>query len=381
MRFPNFGIRMSGLFGAACGLALLSGCQNPATCDMDGGLEICNGLARPTGTGLVGTILTFTNDGGAPVAQTSGSTEELNNVTFGGSGNGLFVVVGAAGTIITSPDGVTWSIQDSPTPLDLFGVTYADNQFIAVGGNDVAGAGVVLTGTPDGLTWTQEAVSDSLTLPFTGVTYANGEFVAVGSNQVMSSPDGVNWNALSTEPTGITSPTVDLYNAAYGNGLFVTVGTSNTTTSTQEITYLGLIATSPDANTWTLLPTTPNYLSGITYGAGQFVAVGREGEILTSPDGATWTAQSAPALDVSETPYLISIVYAGNQFVATGNDVGINPSTGFLLTSPDGVNWAMQSTGANLYGIAYGVVGGDGGVGTYVAVGGQGSEAPPDTGE
>ena len=67
-------------------------------------------------------------------------------------------------------------------------------------------------------------------------------------------------------------------------------------------------------------------------------------------------------------PYLISVLYAGNQFIATGNYVGINPSTGFLLTSPDGKTWTLQSTGSNLYGIAYGVVGG---VGTYVAVGGQ----------
>ncbi len=227
---------------------------------------------------------------------------------------------------------------------------------------------MVLSGTPDGLTWTQEDVSDSLTVPFTGVLYANGQFVAVGFNQVMSSTDGVNWSALSTGPSGITGPTVDLYNTAYGNNLYVTVGTYNISTSSQEIEYLGLIATSPDANTWTILPYTSNYLSGVTYGAGQFVAVGREGAILTSSDGATWTSQSAAQLDTNETPYLISVLYAGDQFVATGNYVGINPSTGFLLTSPDGKAWTMQSTGSNLYGIAYGVVGG---VGTYVAVGGQ----------
>jgi hypothetical protein len=66
---------------------------------------------------------------------------------------------------------------------------------------------------------------------------------------------------------------------------------------------------------------------------------------------------------------LISVLYAERQFVATGNYVGINPSTGFLVTSPDGVTWTvLPTTGANLYGIAYGLVAG---VGTYVAVGGQ----------
>ena len=128
------------------------------------------------------------------------------------------------------------------------------------------------------------------------------------------------------------------------------------------------------------LPYTSNYLSGITYGGlnsatdggtdggGQFVAVGREGSILTSADGTTWIPQSVPQLNASETPYLISVIYAGNQYVAAGNYVGINPSTGFLLTSQDGNAWTMQSTGSNLYGVAYGVVAG---VGTFVAVGGQ----------
>lgn len=379
MKF-NFAHSQREFLAALSCLTLLAACQNAATCYQNGGVVICNGLPRPTGSG-VGTILTFTNDGGAPVLQDSGTAQELNSATFGGSGNGLFVVVGAAGTIVTSPDAVNWTTQSSPTSLDLYGVTYANNQFIAVGGNDVAGAGVILSGTPDGITWTLESVSDGLTLPFTGVTYANGQFVAVGTNQVMSSPDGINWNALPTASSGITGPTVDLYSIAYGNGLFVTVGTYNTSTPSQEIAYLGFIATSPDGNTWSILSNPPNYLSGITYGAGQFVAVGREGEILTSSDGSTWATQSASQLNISKTPYLISVLYAGTQFVATGNYVGINPSTGFLLTSPDGLTWAMQPTGANLYGIAYGVVGGDGGLGTYVAVGGQGLESPPDAGD
>jgi hypothetical protein len=305
------------------------------------------------------------------VAQVSGTTEELNNVTFGGGSPdaGLFVVVGAAGVILTSPDSVHWTSQESATPVSLYGVAYGNDEFVAVGGNDVAAVGVILTGTPDGTTWTQQPFSDSLSESLTGVTYANGQFVAVGNNQVMSSPDGINWNALPTKPSGITGPTVDLFNTAYGNDLFVTVGTYNTSTPSQEIAYLGFIATSPDATNWSILPYTSNDLSGITYGGGQFVTVGREGSILTSTDGQTWAAQSAPQLDVSKTPFLISVIYAGSQFVAAGNYVGVNPSTGFVLTSPDAITWTpLPTNGANLYGLAYGVVGG---VGTYVAVGGE----------
>lgn len=340
-------------------LIALAGCGNSGN------------VARPAGTGA-GTILTFSNVSSI-TNQNSKTTEELNNVTFA---NNLFVAVGAAGTIVTSPDGVNWTIQNSTTPLSLYGITYGPgpsgtNQFIAVGGNYVAGFGVILTGSADGTQWTVERASSGLGASLTGVTYANGQYVAVGNNQVMSSSDGINWNSLSAQPSGITAPTVDLFNTAYGNNLFVTAGTYNTSTSSQEIAYDGLIATSPDAVNWTILPFEPNYLSGITYGGGRFVAVGREGSILTSTTGTSWTPQSLPPqLNAGLTPYLISVIYAGGQYVVTGNYVGTNPSTGFLLTSADGITWTMQSTpaGVNVYGISYGVVNG---VGTYVAVGGE----------
>jgi hypothetical protein len=173
---------------------------------------------------------------------------------------------------------------------------------------------------------------------------------------------------LSTEPSGITGPTVDLFGIVYGDNRFVTVGTYNETTSSQEIAYRGVIATSPDAVNWSIQPYQPDYLSGIVYGGNQFVAVGREGSILTSPDGMTWTSQSASQLDMRLTPYLIGASYGGGQFVVTGNYVGTNPSTGFLLASPDGTTWTMQPTGSNLYGVAFGVVAG---AGTFVAVGGE----------
>lgn len=333
-----------------------------------GGCDAAAGTStRPSGTGA-GTVLTWTK-GASPKSRASGVTVELNGITFGGDagGKGLFVAVGEAGTVITSPDGVTWTAQASQTPLNLFGVTYASGQFIAVGGTDGA-AGVLLTGTPDGTRWTAESVSDTLGDPLIGVSHANGTIVAVGYSQVLTSTDGVNWSALSTEPGGITGPTVDLYSTAYGAGLFVTVGTYSTSTSSEEIAYDGLIATSRDGTDWTILPYTPDYLSGVTYGGGQFVAVGREGSILTSTDGQTWASQTASGLDATETPYLISVLYAGGEYVAAGNYVGKSPSTGFLLSSSDARTWSVQPVGANVYAVAYGTVDG---VGTYVAVGGE----------
>ena len=99
MRF-RYGKSLAWLCSMGC-LSLLAGCQTAPDCFEDGGVTICNGLPRPSGTGT-GTILTFTADK-APVAQVSGTTEELNNVTFGGGclpDAGLFVAVGAAGVTL-----------------------------------------------------------------------------------------------------------------------------------------------------------------------------------------------------------------------------------------------------------------------------------------
>jgi hypothetical protein len=73
---------------------------------------------------------------------------DLNGVTYG---NGLFVAVGGSpdsSTILTSPDGVTWTQRTSPTSNSLYGWTYGNGTFVAVGR-----WGTILT-SPDGVTWT-----------------------------------------------------------------------------------------------------------------------------------------------------------------------------------------------------------------------------------
>src|SRR5689334_13378296 len=54
----------------------------------------------------------------------------LNALTYG---NGQFVAVGAAGTILTSLDGSNWISQTSGTTQTLWGVVVGANSFVAVG--------------------------------------------------------------------------------------------------------------------------------------------------------------------------------------------------------------------------------------------------------
>lgn len=73
-----------------------------------------------------------------------------------------------------------------------------------------------------------------------------------------------------------------------------------------------------------------NTLRAVTYGNGQFVAVGDGGTILTSPDGAQWTPR--PTARLMEP--LEGIVFADGRFVAY--------SDWSLLTSGDGTDWQVQ---------------------------------------
>lgn len=108
--------------------------------------------------------------------------------------------------------------------------------------------------------------------------------------------------------------------------------------------------------TWTTQTSgTTAVLYDVTYGGGQFVAVGGGGTILTSSNGAAWTAQSAGTTQV-----LNGVVHGGAGYVGVGHG-----ST--IVTSPNGTAWTAQ----NISNIAYNNIFEDVayGAGQYVAVG------------
>src|SRR4051812_7433044 len=103
------------------------------------------------GAGLVGFLALTSNNS---LAQTNGWLVRNSPVTehlyAAEHGNGTFVVVGNHQTILSSPDGVKWTVRrhtplTSGTPLRA--VTFADNTFVAVGGGDQ-----ILTSS-NGLKW------------------------------------------------------------------------------------------------------------------------------------------------------------------------------------------------------------------------------------
>src|SRR5690606_33448874 len=78
----------------------------------------------------------------------------------------MWVAVGNNGTILTSPDGTTWTSRNSGTTLNLRDVAYDGNLWVAVGWD-----GTILT-SPNGVTWTNRSIETTLDL--VGVAYGGG---------------------------------------------------------------------------------------------------------------------------------------------------------------------------------------------------------------
>lgn len=204
----------------------------------------------------------------------------------------------------------------------------------------VLGAFVLPAGGVDVSVWTTHQVPQPN--QWRDVTFGNGVFVAISVAPppyqfpepwmpVMTSTDGITWTARS-------APAANWVAVTFGAGQFVAVGDGAT------------VMTSPDGITWTEDPAAPAPASwtDVTYGNGQFVAVGLNpsAPAMTSPDGVNWTIRSTPDGQWN------GIAYGNGTFVATGTLGGSNQ----FMTSPDGIAWTGNGGPATLgtTGVAYG---------------------------
>lgn len=161
-------------------------------------------------------------------------------------GNGLFVAVanGGSNRVMTSPDGISWTLRNAASNINWQSVAFGNNTFVAIANT---GTNRTMYST-DGINWTGIAVTSGSN----SIAFANGKFIT-GKNY---STDGITWTNSTLEfiPYGI----------AYGNGLFIAVGQSGTNRiaiSTDGITWQLVVA--PALTTWTC----------VEYGNSKFVAL------------------------------------------------------------------------------------------------------------
>ena len=271
--------------------------------------------------------------------------QPLAAVTYGGE---EYVAVGGFGTIVHSPDGVSWTTRSSGTRAVLYGVAWSGLEYVAVGAS-----GEVLR-SRDGRTWTRQASGTTETLR--AVAWAGREFIAVGdATTVIGSPDGTQWTSL--HPPGQYRYT----GVASDGTVVVVVGEALPSggPSGMDLGY-ALISVGSGDGTWTETTlTSVSALTAVTWTGSLFVAVGGRGTILTSADGSMWTDQS---LALQQT--IVSVAWNGIDLVAV-TDIGR------VLTSTDGESWAVRSLGdvpAQMYYLAPQAI--TWGVNGWVVVGG-----------
>ena len=261
-----------------------------------------------------------------------GSTNSWEGVVFA---EGKFVAVGSKGLVAISSDGTDWFPFSANSTKNFYSVAFGGSTFVGTGTS-----GLVATSS-DGMTWQIQDPGSSAHLYH--VSYNNGQFMAVSDGGViLSSPTGVTWTPHNTESTNKWRA------SAYGNGAYVVVGYR----SGDSFSYTRSAASSTLSD-WDVRDTGELfYLTGLTFGAGKFLACGYAGTLQSSVDGVNWSAAIRPG-----NAWLNFAAYANNTFVAVGE-------SGLIQSSPDALTWTNrhQQSFTTLNAVAFGN-------NTWVAVG------------
>ena len=296
-----------------------------------------NGLVVAVGT--AGTVVTSADAGDTWTVQESVPTDPSVNFLAVAFGNGKFVALPESGSqqpIMTSLNGTNWSTNSTlfGQPTFFTGLAFGGGTFVAVG---YSGDTNIIYTSADGAAWTRRSagVSNSVN----AVTYAQNQFVAVGGTAfptnrgfILTSPDGVTW---TTRRSNVPA----LYAAVAGNATgFVAVGgrmTSRSASGTTwtDITDVGVGFAARNA---------------VAASVSSFVAadtirgINDSTTFNTSANGAVWAV--GPAFES-----IAALTFSNGRFYAVGtaNSPGYSPlgTRPALLFSDDGITWRRRSGG------------------------------------
>lgn len=298
--------------------------------------KLVNGVYYVLGAG--GTYLT-SYDGSTWTVRACGSSDLYDLAV--NTGNTVFVAVGAGGKIYTSPDPIAtspvWTERTSGSSEDLTKVLYNASNWWVYGNN-----GAILK-SADGTVWANMSIAASA-FSSNGIIVNGTTKVYFGANgNIVSSTDGITYTQR------VSGTTVNLLSGCYGNSLFVICGQN------------GVVLTSPDAVTWTLRTSgASTQLNRVTYGNSYFVIAGYDSTIIKSADGITWanaaisySGGAFPAtFDFNSVKLLYGTWYAvgNNSAIVYGSDLsGWSPVIAdWTLTEPPGTtkDW-IEVFGAN----------------------------------
>jgi YVTN family beta-propeller protein len=325
-------------------------------------LSVTTDASRFVAVGRGGLIRTST-DGEIWTTQTSGTTQDLNQVAWL---NGQFIAVGQAGTLLSSPDGLSWTARSSGVTGALNGLTWGAGSYWVVGQ-----AGTLLS-SADAVTWTARTLSTSADLLAIAFDPASGRMIATGAvATVLSSADsGATWGAASTNAyiaatrnsgTSSAQP-ARLDSAIWTGSQFVVSG--GLADPLSGLTW-SVVMTSADGQSWSVPPGVSGGANAASYGGGRLSWV--NGQLLQavpemngfrrSADALSWGYRNNhPVLLQAQDFKPVQVTYAKGLYVAVGPLQGPNlgaaaPTLGMGVrfgvgTSLDGLDWMHSAPGS-----------------------------------
>lgn len=207
--------------------------------------------------------------------------------------NGNILLAGLSGVSTTigysTDSGITWTSSSSASSIinDVYDICWDGSKFLAVG-SKVGGSFGIMTST-DGITWSLVSFTSSTQL--NGIAYNGSVYVAGGNAALYSSTDGTTWTART--PTGGFQSIFQKFrwNGTYWLGLGL--GNSNG--------LVPVIYKSTNGTTWTAINSGERTLYAVydaSWNGSKWIAVGQmrtipsatDAPMITSTDGDTWTS-------------------------------------------------------------------------------------------
>ena len=206
---------------------------------------------------------------------------------------GQFVALGADGSILTSSDGLTWTLATNAIPVSgMNAIAFGAGVHVAVGNG-----GNIYTSSDLGSAWVP--ANSMTTNDLYSVSFLNGGFVATGAaGTLLTSGDGIGWTPRISNTINALRGVAFRLSAGVR---YVAVGDAGT-----------IVTSSDDGSTWSspIAPVTENLTSVVH--ASRFVAVGQGGRVVFSDDGTNWTPASSGSVDLAQ------VVAAPAMYMAVG---------------------------------------------------------------
>ena len=238
---------------------------------------------------------------------------------------GRLIATGRAGTVLTTPDGMTWTLRTTGS-RDFLQAAAASGSVVVAAGRD----GDVVTSTDAGLTWNR-----TYRFPNAGTERREWKTVVRGGSlwvvagarsgvsstlpaKILTSPDGITWTEVD-----LPVPLTNFFNASVWTGTrFILSG------QTFNLASPSLAVTSENGVTWTARDVAHG-VTGTAWSGARVVAAGGAASpaASSSPDGITWTEHAGVLAS--------GVIWSGTAFLSW--------SPGRLSTSSDGVAWTVRT--------------------------------------